>query len=45
MILNYTKRGEVDGALAVSHFRWQIHTFWFGLLWVSVGYSVGINWN
>jgi uncharacterized membrane protein len=36
VILNYVKRGEVSGTWLESHFRWQIRTFWFGLLWVSL---------
>jgi uncharacterized membrane protein len=34
VILNYVKRGEARGTWLESHFRWQIRTFWFGLLWV-----------
>ena len=34
VILNYVKRGDVRGTFLESHFRWQIRTFWFGLLWV-----------
>jgi uncharacterized membrane protein len=34
VILNYVKRSEVRGTWLASHFRWQIRTFWFGLLWV-----------
>jgi uncharacterized membrane protein len=33
VILNYIKRGEARGTWLESHFRWQIRTFWFGLLW------------
>lgn len=36
VILNYVKRGDVRGTWLESHFRWQIRTFWFGLLWVSL---------
>jgi uncharacterized membrane protein len=36
VVLNYVKRGDVRGTWLASHFRWQIHTFWFGLLWVSL---------
>jgi uncharacterized membrane protein len=36
VVLNYIKRGEVAGTWLESHFRWQIRTFWFGLLWVSL---------
>jgi uncharacterized membrane protein len=34
VILNYIKRGDVRGTWLESHFRWQIRTFWYGLLWV-----------
>ena len=34
VILNYIKRSEVRGTWLESHFRWQIRTFWFGLLWI-----------
>ena len=36
VILNYVERGEVRGTWLESHFRWQIRTFWFGLLWVTL---------
>jgi len=36
VILNYAKRSEVRGSWLESHFRWQIRTFWFGLLWVAL---------
>ena len=36
VILNYVKRSEARGTWLESHFRWQICTFWFGLLWVSL---------
>jgi uncharacterized membrane protein len=36
VILNYVKRSEVRGTWLESHFRWQIRTFWWGLLWVSL---------
>ena len=36
VILNYIKRGEARGTWVDSHFRWQIRTFWFGLLWISM---------
>ncbi len=36
VILNYLKRSEVRGTWLESHFRWQIRTFWFGLLWVTL---------
>ncbi|MFN8626004.1 MAG: hypothetical protein U0587_08495 [Candidatus Binatia bacterium] len=36
VILNYAKRSDVRGTYLASHFRWQIRTFWFALLWVVV---------
>jgi uncharacterized membrane protein len=36
VILNYVKRDEARGTWLESHFKWQIRTFWFGLLWVSL---------
>ena len=36
VILNYIKRSEARGTWLESHFRWQIRTFWFGLLWVAL---------
>src|SRR5918997_1544539 len=36
VILNYVKRNDVRGTWLESHFRWQIRTFWFGLIWVSL---------
>lgn len=37
VLINYFKRGDVRGTLAESHFRWQIRTFWFWLLWTVIG--------
>jgi uncharacterized membrane protein len=34
VILNYVKRDSVRGTWLESHFRWQIRTFWYGVLWV-----------
>ena len=36
VILNYVKRSEARGTWLESHFRWQIRTFWFGLLWIAL---------
>jgi len=36
VIINYVKRGDVRGTWLESHFRWQIRTFWFGVLWVAL---------
>jgi uncharacterized membrane protein len=37
VIINYVKRGDVRGTVLESHFRWQIRTFWFALLWIAIG--------
>lgn len=36
MILNYIKRGDTYDTYLESHFRWQIRTFWFTLLWIVI---------
>ncbi len=37
IIINYVKRDDVQGTWLESHFRWQIRTFWFSLLWGALG--------
>ena len=37
VVINYVKRGEARGSYLESHFRWQIRTFWFALLWCVIG--------
>lgn len=36
VILNYVKRGSAGGTWLESHYRWQIRTFWYALLWLLV---------
>ena len=36
VFINYLKRSDVNGTWLESHFRWQIRTFWFTLLWLMV---------
>ena len=36
VIINYVKRSEARGTWLESHFRWQIRTFWFALLWAVI---------
>ena len=36
VILNYVYRRDVRGTWLEAHFRWQIRTFWFGVLWVAL---------
>jgi uncharacterized membrane protein len=37
IVINYVKRDDVKGTWLESHFRWQIRTFWFSLLWGLIG--------
>jgi uncharacterized membrane protein len=37
VVINYVKRREVRGTFLESHFRWQIRTFWFALVWCVIG--------
>jgi uncharacterized membrane protein len=37
VVMNYIYQSEVRGSFLESHFRWQIRTFWFALLWVGLG--------
>ena len=41
IIVNYVKRDDVAGTWLESHFRWQIRTFWWGLVWFVLG---GLTW-
>jgi uncharacterized membrane protein len=36
VIMNYARRSEASGTYLESHFRWQIRTFWYALLWMCV---------
>jgi uncharacterized membrane protein len=36
VIMNYARRSATRGTFLESHFRWQIRTFWYALLWAVV---------
>ena len=38
VVINYVKKEDVAGTWLESHFRWQIRTFWWGLLWAVIGF-------
>ena len=42
VIINYVKRSEVHGTYLESHFRWQIRTFWYALLWALLSAAVSL---
>jgi len=37
VVINYVKLDDTAGSIYQSHFRWQIRTFWWSLLWTVVG--------
>jgi uncharacterized membrane protein len=37
IVMNYVKLEDAKDTWLESHFRWQIRTFWFGLLWGMIG--------
>jgi len=43
VVVNYVRRPEARGTFVESHFRWQIRTFWFTLLWVSLCFLLAIS--
>lgn len=43
VILNYARRSDVRGTFLESHFRWQIRTFWYALVWVLVGLALVVT--
>jgi len=43
VILNYVKRGDARGTWIDSHYRWQIRTFWFAVLWALIGWVLVIT--
>ena len=42
IVLNYIKREDAQGTWLESHFRWQIGTFWWSVLWSVVGWIAWI---
>jgi len=36
VIINYVTRDNVRGGWLETHWRWQLRTFWFALLWLVV---------
>jgi uncharacterized membrane protein len=42
VIINYVKRGDTRGTFLESHFRWQIRTFWYAVLWTVIALLVSL---
>lgn len=44
MVINYLKWPLVADTWLETHFRWQVNTFWFSLLWGVVGWLLVFIW-
>ena len=47
VVINYVKLDDAKGSWLETHFRWQIRTFWWGLLWGALGvitFLIVIGW-
>src|ERR1700739_10565 len=42
VIMNYARRSATHGTYLESHFRWQIRTFWYALLWSFAIWAVSV---
>ena len=42
VVMNYVRRGQVRGTFLESHFRWQIRTFWYALLWLVLASLISL---
>jgi uncharacterized membrane protein len=42
VVMNYARRSATRGTFLESHFRWQIRTFWYALLWCVLLYVVAL---
>lgn len=43
VVLNYINQGDVRGTYLESHFRWQLRTFWYALLWVVIAMALAFT--
>ena len=42
VIMNYARRSAVRGTFLDSHFRWQIRTFWYGMLFALIVWAISL---
>ena len=42
LVIAYLKRDDAAGTWLESHYRWQIRTFWWSLLWCVLGFATAI---
>ena len=43
VIINYVKRSDARGTYLDSHFRWQLRTFWYAVLWAAVAFVIALT--
>lgn len=42
LVIAYLKRDDAAGTWLESHYRWQIRTFWWSLLWAVIGLATAL---
>jgi len=42
VVMNYIRRSDARGTHLESHFAWQLRTFWFAALWVTVVFLLSL---
>ena len=42
VVMNYARQPEVEGTWLQGHFRWQIRTFWYALLWMLLATLISL---
>src|SRR5688572_19825192 len=42
VIMNYARQSAVRGTFLESHFRWQIRTFWYGMLLALIVWAISL---
>ena len=42
VVMNYIRSSDARGTYLESHFSWQLRTFWFALLWVTLAFVLSI---
>lgn len=43
VVINFATRSRVAGTWLESHWRWQLRTFWFAVLWVLVAAAMFVT--
>lgn len=42
VVLNYVLRNEARYTYVESHFKWQVRTFWYAMLWALIVAAIGL---